>query len=295
MRIKSWIWSIALAWALPATAAQIEVLDDRGQTVRLDRPAQRILALSPHSVEILFAVGAGEHLLARPLAATYPPAAARLPSLGDGVRLDSEALLAFKPDLIIAWDTAGPRKALAPLIELGIPVYWSDPQRLNDIARTMRGLARLAGTEAQGEAAAQEFERSLEAWRRAYSGKTPRPKALYVIWSQPWMTVNGQHFISELLNLCSADNLFADLPNLAARISLESIVARQPQLVLSASAKDFESFRAFAGLPASRYQGFIQVNPDWFERPGPRVLDALGSLCPEVERVRGQLSQTAGP
>lgn len=279
---------LGLGW-LASVQAKIQVLDDRGNNLSLQQPAQRVLALAPHAVEILFAVGAGDRLLARPLAATYPEQAARLPSLGDGVRLDPEVLLSYKPDLIIAWDTAGPRTALSPLIRMGIPVYWSDPQSLSQIARNMRNLARLTGQDSQGEAVATEFERSIAAWRLAYANKTPRPKALYVIWSNPWMTVNGQHFISELLALCSADNLFADLPPLAGRLAFEAILQRQPQMILAASAADLNKFSTFPQLPASRYQGLLQVNPDWFERPGPRVIQALGSLCPEVERVRRQM------
>ena len=103
--------------------------DDAGRRVCLEQPAERIVALSPGATELLFNAGAGERLVGAVSFSDFPPAAKALPRVGSYKRLDMEAVLALKPDLVVAWISGNPETQVQRLEELGLTVYRSEPLR----------------------------------------------------------------------------------------------------------------------------------------------------------------------
>src|SRR5690554_7196392 len=103
--------------------ADVCATDDAGQSLCLAVPAQRIATLSPGATELTFAAGAGDQVIAGVNYSDYPPAARKLPLVGNHTRIDVEALLALKPDLIVTWVTGNPPAQMELLQELGLPIF----------------------------------------------------------------------------------------------------------------------------------------------------------------------------
>lgn len=132
-----WALAVALTLCGAAAAAEIRLTDDSGRSVTLARPAQRIISLTPHMTELLFAAGAGGRVVGTVEFSNYPPAAQRIVRIGDSAQLDLERIVALRPDLIVVWQYGNAQRQLDKLLRLGIPVYYNEPRRLADIARAL--------------------------------------------------------------------------------------------------------------------------------------------------------------
>jgi hypothetical protein len=185
-----WWWLTTLLACLPCTA-QIEVKDYIGRDVVLEQPARRIVALAPHIVENLYSAGAGQYLVGAVSYSDFPAAAADVPRVGSYRAFSLETILALQPDLIITWASGNGIAALQDLQTLGVPVYVSEPRKLDDIPRSLRAYARLAGTEQVGERAAQKVSQALHALAVDYSERRPI-SVFYQIWHEPLQTLNGE-------------------------------------------------------------------------------------------------------
>src|SRR5690554_3264142 len=118
----------ASALAAPLKTAAVKITDDTGQVVQLAKTAQRMISLSPHITENLFAIGAGDLIVGAVEYSDYPEAAKQIPLIGGYNQLDIEGLVALEPDLIIAWHSGNPVAQLERLAGLGIPIYYTEPR-----------------------------------------------------------------------------------------------------------------------------------------------------------------------
>jgi iron complex transport system substrate-binding protein len=283
--------AMLLALVLCASAhAQVRVTDDYGHEVRLAASAQRVVSLAPHLTELMYAAGAGAKLVGALEYSDYPPEAKALPRVGSEVAVDLEALVALAPDLVIAWPNAGSARAVDRIAALGIPVFRSEPRELEDIARTMETLGRLAGTEATARAAARRFRERAAAIERAY-GKRPRVRVFYQVWDRPLVTVSGAHVISKVMRLCAGENVLAGLPGIAPEIDRETVLRADPEVIV-ASGPDgtrppwLDEWKAFPGLAAVRHGNLYAIRPELLQRHTPRLLDGAEELCRILEDVR---------
>ncbi len=286
-----WLMAIAaLVCAVPCVAASVSVIDDVGRTVTLPAPAARIVALSPHVTELLFAAGAGERVVGVTGFSDYPPPAALLPKIGDGAGLDMEAILALQPDLIVAWKSGNSPAQLERLERLGLPVFYSEPATLDAIASDMESLGALAGTAVPARQAAHRFRRGVDALRQRYAGRAP-VRAFYQIWDRPLMTVNGEHLISAWLRVCGAQNIFSSLPALAPAVDVEAVIAADPQVIIAGGypgkAVDWKvAWQKWSGVQAVAAGHLFTVPADLLERQTPRALQGARELCARIDRVR---------
>ena len=129
---------VLLGWPFNPAWPEIRVTDDAGQAVVIQHPAQRIVSLSPHITELLFATGAGSSIVGVSAYSNYPAAAATIPRISGGSSLDMEAILALQPDLVVAWQSGNPEHQVKRLQSLGLTVFLSEPRRLEDIPETIR-------------------------------------------------------------------------------------------------------------------------------------------------------------
>ncbi|MCC5860113.1 MAG: cobalamin-binding protein, partial [Ectothiorhodospiraceae bacterium] len=266
---------LLIALAVPALAAgdgPVRITDDTGRELRLERPAQRVVALAPHLTELVYALGADDRLVAVGAHSDYPPAARQLPQVGSAQRLDVEAVLAREPDLVLAWDSGNVQGPLRRLEAYGIPVYRSEPRRLGQVADNLRALGRLLGEPEEGERQAARFEDRLETLRIRHQGR-PEVTVFYQVWDQPVMTINGEHPISEAMALCGGRNVFADLPRLTPRLDRESVVAADPDLILASAVpgdgNPLERWSAYPRLRAVELDNLILLPEDVLVRAGP--------------------------
>jgi len=274
---------LGLLLAVSVQAAPVRVVDDAGQTLEFDHPPQRIISLTPHLTELLFAVGAGSQVVGVDSASDYPQAAQALPRVGDYSRINYERILALKPDLVLVW-VGGNRPAdIHGLTKMGLPVLHTQATRLDDVARLLRLIGQASGHAREGAAAAQAFSLRLGALQ-GQAGRTPPLAVFYQVWDRPLMTVGGTHWISDALALCGARNIFADLRTLSPVVSLEAVLRRAPALIVSGSdAPDMRlQWQRFASLPAVKHQAFVRVDADRLHRLTPRLIEGVAELCAAV-------------
>lgn len=276
-----WLPFLLLLLFFTSARAELRVTDDLGHTLILPAPPQRIVSLAPHITELLFAAGAGPRLVAAVDYSDYPPEAQRLPRLGDATRIDHERLLALQPDLVIAWASGTPARELDTLRRLGVPLYLSEPRRLEAIGAQLRQFGSLAGSASQAERAAQDYERRLAALRARYA-QAPRRTVFYQLALQPLLTINREHIINDALALCGAANPFADLPVLTPHVAIEAVLAARPEAVILAlypgeKVADTQQFWRRYGLSADTR--FIGVPGDYIHRATPRILEGVERIC----------------
>jgi iron complex transport system substrate-binding protein len=281
-----------VAAVFASTPAAHELTDDRGISVNWNARPGRIVALSPHLAEIAYAAGAGAQLAAVVRFSDYPPAAARLPRVGDAARIDLERMLAIQPDLVLGWRSGNPPGDLRRLEQRGFRLFVTEPRRLTDIARVLRLVGTLADTREVAEASAARFEAELEALRAKYGGRAP-VRVFYEIWHRPLLTVNGAHVISDAIALCGGVNVFSGMPVLTPSVSLEAVLQARPQVILGGSSAmeegDLASEWRRAPLAALREIPVRFVPPDLIQRQTPRLAQGAQRICEHIDEVRGSM------
>jgi iron complex transport system substrate-binding protein len=281
---------IVLALGACAARAEIRVTDDYGRQVRLEAPARRVVSLAPHLTELMYAAGAGASMVGALQYSDYPSAASRLPRVGSEAQIDLEALIALKPDLVVAWPNSGSTAAVERIAALGIPVFRSEPRELEHIARTLEVLGRLAGSESAAASAARAFRARAARIERAHAGR-PAVRVFYQVWNRPLITVNGEHVISKALRLCGGENVMAGLPALAPEIDRELVLRADPEAILASGAGGarpawLDDWRDFPALAAVRGDNLYAIRPELLQQHTPRLLDGAEAVCRILEEVR---------
>ena len=281
--IRRVVFCLCLLLAAPAQAAAIRLVDDAGQTLEFTRPPQRIISLTPHLTELLFAVGAGAQVVGADSASDYPEAARTLPRVGDYSRINFERILALKPDLVLVWVGGNRAADIHGLREMGLPVLHTQATRLDDVARLLRLIGQASGHAVAGEMAAQAYSTRLAALQ-VRDVQQPPVSVFYQVWDRPLMTVGGGHWISDALVLCGARNVFADLRGLSPVVSREAVLSRAPELIVGGSDAPGlrRSWQQFASLPAVKNDAFVQVDADLLHRLTPRLIEGVAGLCAAV-------------
>ena len=274
--------------AVPAQA--ITVQDFSGREVTLGQPAKRIVALAPHIVENLYSAGAGDKLVGVVSYSNFPDEAKNVPEVGTYNAFSLEQVLALNPNLVVMWGSGNGMQTLSKFEALGIPVYVSELRQLSDVPKSIRNLSQLAGTPAIGEAEASRIETELNALHRRY-GEKRSLSVLYQIWNDPLQTVNGEHLISEIIALCGGHNVFGDASSLAPRVSIESVLLRDPDAIVASGMGEarpewLDQWRAYPSLTAVADEALFFVNPDHLQRPSARIVLGARSLCQQLDQIR---------
>jgi ABC-type Fe3+-hydroxamate transport system substrate-binding protein len=258
------------------------VTDDAGRRVTLAAPARRVVSLLPSFTEILFAVGAGDRLVGRTTWCDYPPAALAVPSVGDGMPPNIEAVAARRPDLVVLY-RSGPNAIAAQQLErLGIRTVLFDLNRLEDLGLVARRLGVLTGRRAAAD--------SLAGVMDSIGSEPPAPstKSLaFVVWDNPPIVIGAGSYLDRLAGLAGARNVFHDIATPSAQVSIETIAARQPDFIAVVS--DTAAPPRYAGrpewrvVPAVRKGRFLFLPGRLFGRPGPRAAEAVRELRRRLE------------
>ena len=283
-------WLLLLVCLSTSALAEISVTDFVGRTVTLQQPAQRIVALAPHAVENLFSAGAGSKLVGVVSYSDYPEAASAITRVGTYKAFSLESILVLQPDLIVMWASGNGMTVLEDLAGLEVPVYVSEPRQLSDIGRAIRDYGRLAGSATHGDMEADRIDQVISDLRTSYGGGSSL-SVLYQVWHEPLQTLNGKHLISAVINLCGGHNVFADALSLAPKISIESVLERNPDVIV-ASGMDIarpewlDLWLDYPSLTAVQNQALFFIHPDHIQRPTARLLLGAQALCRQLDSVR---------
>jgi len=279
---------VLLFCSAPA-AAELSLPQADGSVLELKTPANRLITLSPHLAELVFAAGAGSHLIATVEYSEYPEAAAAVPRIGDAFRIDVERVVSLKPDLVIAWDTGNPRQATSQLSSLGIPVWSIEIREPGGIATVIEAIGAASETQAAATTAAANFRRRLEVLSREYASR-PSLDIFYQVDVKPLFTINGEHLISKGLSLCGGHNIFHDQPGLAFHLAHEAVIVANPDALFAPFLENEDDplagWRAWPGMRAVKQDALFLLPADDISRATPRLLDALELACSLLDGVR---------
>ncbi len=260
----------------------LAVTDDAGRAVALTRPARRIVSLLPSFTELLFAIGAGDRLVGRTHWCDYPPAALAVPDVGDGMPPSVEAVAARHPDLVVMYRSGQNLPAAAQLERLGIPVVLVDLNQLTDLGRAARILGRLTERERSADSLALSMD-SLAAQPPA-----PSPYSLvFIVWDNPPIVIGAGSYLDRIAALAGARNVFRDIHVPSAQVSIETIVARDPDFVAvladSAVPPRWTARPEWRVVRAVRRGRVLLLPGQLFGRPGPRAAEAVRELRRRLE------------
>lgn len=292
------LFAAGMSSGADAAGATRTIVDDTGARVTVSTQSCRIVSLAPGTTAMLYAAGAGHCLVGTIAHSVEPEEAARIPVVGDAETLDFEQLLALRPSVVVVAVDVVQRVRIDRIRSLGVPVYEVHVTRLAGMPDSIERLGALTGTAEVANESAARLRAELEGIALKYRAR-PRIRVLYQIWDRPIYTIGGKHVINDALRLCGAENVFADLGTAAPAVTRESVVLRDPELIIASGppgAGDpwLAEWRKFPALSAVRNGRLVAYSDLRIDRMGPSVIAATGSLCQVIDRSRAAVHSESG-
>lgn len=269
------LWMLAALFASNANAAT---------------PAQRIVSLAPHLTELAFTAGVGERVVGTVEYSDHPEAAKRIMRVGDAFRVDFERVLALKPDVVLAWESGTPVQTIDRLRTLGMDVRTVTTHRLSDVADALRLIGELAGSTERAMAAANDYEAAIHTLRSEYARRAPLSVFVQVN-DRPLYTITGKQIMSEVLTICGGRNVFGSLNEVAPVVSIESVIAANPQVILATNdtVPDARAhWRRWGSIEAVRTGAVYTISSDYVARSTTRLADGAREVCRLLDAARAQ-------
>lgn len=274
--------TILLACGLPIMAKTVE--DQLGREIRVPDDPKRIIALAPSITEIIFALGQQDRLKGTTQFSNYPAEAAKLPKVGSYVRLDLERIVALNPDLCIAIKDGNPKGIIDRLQSLNIPVFAVNPRNLESMMQTIQKIGSILNASQKANTLVKNMRSRIQQVDALVSRIDRRPRVFIQIGISPIISAGTNTFIHELVVRAGGINVAAG--NRAyPHFSREQVLVLAPDvLIITSMARSgaFEKAKAdwnrLSYMPAVREKRIYMVNSDVFDRPSPRLLDALEML-----------------
>jgi iron complex transport system substrate-binding protein len=279
-----------LALAPVGAGAAVTVTDDAGRRVTVQQPARRVISMAPHATELLFAAGGGKQVVGAMNYSDYPEAAKTIPLVGSNSVIDMERVLALKPDLVVVWHTGNTVRQIAQIEALGVPVFHSEPRRLGQVADNIERLGQLLGTQTQAAGAARALRARLAGLEARYAGRSP-VTVFYQIWDQPLYTLNDAQIASDAIRVCGGRNVFGNLKVVAPEVSIEAVLAADPEAIMAGRRHDpanpgLKLWEPYKTMTAVKRGNLLTVNGELLTRPGPRTVEGAARLCEALDGVR---------
>lgn len=255
--------------------------DDFGSEIHVaTAPPRRIVSLNPATTEILFAIGAGPRVVGRSQYDDFLKAARAVADLGPALQPNVEAILDTHPDLVILYGSAENRPAAERLRQARVPVVGLRFDRIEQFERDARLLGRLVGDSAQAAVLVDTIHATLARVRAATSA-LPRPTVFMHAWERPLIAIGGGSFLSQLLDVAGARNVYEDVTDPSTVVTLEDVIRRNPDLVLvsPAAAPVLRSSARWRAVPAVRAGRVLVYDTLLVGRPSVTLGAAAVSLA----------------
>lgn len=274
-----------------ANVSSKSYVDDTGRRVYFSKPPIRIVSLAPSITEMLFAIGAGEQLVGVTDFCNFPDEALTKPKVGYS-NPNMESLVALKPDLVVAPGNFLKPDVTVKLDQLKIPVFLLLDKRVEDIFVHIQTLGRIVGQSSRADSVAMDLRNQIAAVKRLVHAK-PRVRVLYVLNSEPLITVGPGSFIDQLIEIAGGLNVAARSATPYPRLSMETVLQEDPEALVfpvgeseGISEAEQDVWRRWTTMTAVKQGRLHQIPSDWLNRPGPRIGQGLERLAailhPEV-------------
>lgn len=292
-RFSRWLAAACLGLCLTACAsprpagnpAQTRaVTDELGRGINLNFPPRRIISLAPSVTEVLFTLGLGDRVVGVTSYCDFPPEAKTKEKVGDTLHPNLERILTLKPDLVIITTASQLETLMQQLGQLNIPIYVTNPRTVGEVITSIRKIGDATGASAKAKEVADEMERRVSEVEHRVKG-LPKPRVLYVLQTAPLITAGRNTFINDLINLAGGSSVSGDETADYPQLSRETAIASAPEVIIAPEShgtelvKEQDLRRDFAVTPAVKNYRIVRVNPDWTDRPGPRIVEGLEQLA----------------
>ncbi len=244
---------------------------------------QRIITLAPHLTELLFSLGLEKNIIATVEFSDYPAAAKAIPRIGDAFRIDWEKLALLKPDLILAWEGGNPENLINELQRRNYHVVKFSNASLFNLPEQIKVLGELFMVPTSG--ITQEYSAGLENLSNMYAKKEPI-HVFYQVSAQPIYSIGQAHTISEMLQVCGAQNVFSDRAVLSSPLSPEAVVSANPDVVLTSNFAYAEVRDTWAKLGIIKQENILKVSGDEVSRASLRMLQGVKNICETLDGWR---------
>ena len=276
-------------------------MDETGRTVRVPQSIKRVVSLAPSLTETVYALGLQDRLVGDTDYCDYPPDAQKKTKVGGGINPSIETIASLHPDLVLATKNFNRLETVETLKGLGIPSYTTEPHTVRDIISSTEKIAELMGAPEAGKSVAEDMQKRLSALQEKLEGTPPR-RVLYVVWSDPLISIGKDTFIADALRLAGAASI-VDSAQSWPQMNLEEIVKMQPDYLVFASShsesltRDFDVLTRRPGwrlLDAVRKRRFAIIS-DAVDRPAPRIVSAIEELARQLHPELFQEHQKEKP
>ncbi|MDP5052495.1 MAG: helical backbone metal receptor [Congregibacter sp.] len=284
-----------LCWALlwlpllvlgpcPANAT-VEARDAEGRLVRLPQPATRIVALAPHIVENLFAIGAGDAIVGTVQFSDYPESARQIPRVGGVGSMSLETIVALDPDLVLVWGSGTPSGLRAAMERLGISYFVDEIRSLDELGNSFLALGSLTGHSMDAAKVRAGLDESLASLRAgaAASGGDKMPGVFLQVWDQPLQSIGKEHLLNEVIQGCGGRSITDTALGLAPLMSMERVLADDPAVIVVDSPEQARHWEQYPTMRATRTHNVAVINPDLLHRPTLRLLEGMQLICRRIE------------
>ncbi|MDH3503017.1 MAG: cobalamin-binding protein [Nitrospirota bacterium] len=266
-------------------------VDDLGRKLYLAKPPQRIVSLAPSITEILFAIGLNEEIVGVTEFCDFPPEALTKPKVGYATP-NLEMIVVLQPQLVLAPRSFLRVDLLNKLEQLKIPTFIFDPHTVEDIFAHIQLLGRMVGRPQEANAQAALMRKQLASLSSRLKD-LPRPTLLYILNSEPLITVGPGSFIHRLIELAGGRNAAEEAAAPYPRLTMEEVLRQNPDILLfpvgrqeGIPQEEQDSWRRWITLSAVQHDKLFHVDSDLLNRPGPRIIEGLKQLVkilhPEV-------------
>jgi len=280
-----WQWSLCIALALTACEKggreSVSARDDFGDPIRIGAAAPtRIVSLNPATTEILFTLGAGSKVIGRTQYDLWPDSARLVPAMGGGISVNVEAVLGSHPDLVLLYASRDNRSAADRLRAAGVNTVSLKVDHISDFRRTTRLLGAILHDSARASVVIDSVQHTLDSVRLA-TRNAPKPRVFWHIWDAPLITIGSGSFMSELVDIAGAKNVYADITGPSGPINLEDVARRDPDFILAGpiGARQIETDPRWRIVRAARDGRVLIVDTLLVARPSVRLGEAAVSLA----------------
>lgn len=271
--------------ALPGTQAATQAPI---QVAKSEQSAKRIIALSPQAVEMLYAIGAGDLIIAATDHADFPAAAKSIVSIGGFYGISMEKVIELNPDLIVSWNSGNQANDLSQLKALGFRLLNSDPKTLDEVAIDIERLGEATGHQVEAKLLAKQYRFKLQLLRQVNQSKS-KVKVFYQLWSEPLMTVAKNSWVQQSIDVCNGENVFFNAASDYPQVSIENVLLTQAEVIIqSQDAGNLAgiNWQQWPELPAVKQGHIYPLNADLLHRASPRSLLGVVALCEAFDSAR---------
>ncbi len=254
------------------------------------KPAKKIIALSPHAVEMLYAIGAGDKIIATLEYADYPEQALKIPRIGNYAGIQIERLLELQPDLVIGWKGGNKTSDLDKIESLGVKLVYTQPNNITGIISDLENFGRLTGQQEQAKIVADKMQQGYKLIRETYKNKVS-VDVFYQLWHDPLQSVGGNSWIESLIQDCGGNNIFRNSVAPYPAISIESVIVKNPQVIIiphhsGSEVGKMNYWSKWPEISAVKFKNVFTINGDLLHRFTPRSLDGLKLMCEKIDQGR---------